>query len=74
MLKGLFLAFFVLVSPIISSCTLAAQMLCLAGGKKHQEIFTFQRATEGELKGREYELVIRPIIEKWVQFAQEHMA
>lgn len=49
-------------------------MLCLAGGQKHQEIFTFQRPTEGELKGREYELVIRPIIEKWVQFVQEHMA
>jgi len=45
-----------------------------AGGKKHREIFTFQKASEGELEGREYELVIRPIIEKWVKFVQEHMA
>jgi hypothetical protein len=73
MLTALFPALFVLVSLLISSCNLAAQNFCWAGGKKHQEIFTFQRAAEGELKGREYELVIRPIIEKWVKFVQEHM-
>jgi hypothetical protein len=74
MLQGLFPAFFVLVSLLGPPCTLAAQNFCLAGGKKHKEIFTFQRAIEGELQGREYELVIHPIIEKWVKFVQEHMA
>ena len=74
MLKGPFPVSFVLVSLLISSCYLALRSFCGEGGTKHREIFTFQRATDGELKGREYELVIRPIIEKWVKFVQEHMA
>ena len=72
MLKGHFPVSFVLVSDL--NLYLGCAEPFFAGGKKHQEIFTFQRADDGELKGREYELVIRPTIEKWVKFVQEHMA
>ncbi|KAJ1309972.1 hypothetical protein OPQ81_006730 [Rhizoctonia solani] len=40
--------------------------------QKHKEIFTLQRVTTGEMKGREWECIVMPIIEKWGKFVVEH--
>ncbi|KAH7340677.1 hypothetical protein B0J17DRAFT_568390 [Rhizoctonia solani] len=40
--------------------------------KMHREIFILQRATSGELKGREWELLVKPIIKKWGNFVTAH--
>ncbi|KAF8610511.1 hypothetical protein BDV93DRAFT_431466 [Ceratobasidium sp. AG-I] len=39
----------------------------------HKEIFTFERATSGKIKGREWESVVQPIIEKWGAFVTEYV-
>ncbi|CAE6498252.1 unnamed protein product [Rhizoctonia solani] len=40
--------------------------------KIHRKIFVLERAMSGELKGREWELVVKPIIEKWGNFVTAH--
>jgi hypothetical protein len=39
----------------------------------HKEIFTLERATSGKVKGREWESVVQPIIEKWGGFVTAYV-
>lgn len=39
----------------------------------HKEIFTLERVTSGKLKGREWEDVVQPIVEKWGKFVTEYV-
>ncbi|CAE6518409.1 unnamed protein product [Rhizoctonia solani] len=45
---------------------------CSDCGKTHQEIFTLQRVASGEMKDREWECIVKPIIKKWGEFVSEH--
>ncbi|PFH50683.1 hypothetical protein AMATHDRAFT_85625 [Amanita thiersii Skay4041] len=38
---------------------------CSDCGSVHKEIFEFKRISRGRYKGKEYELIVKPIIEKW---------
>ncbi|CAE6459753.1 unnamed protein product [Rhizoctonia solani] len=44
---------------------------CPDCGAVHKEIFTLERVTSGKMKGREWEDVVQPIIEKWGKFVTE---
>jgi hypothetical protein len=41
---------------------------CADCGKVHKEIFEFQRFERGRLVGKEWDMVVRPVIEKWGKF------
>jgi len=41
---------------------------CADCGKKHREIFEFQRFERGRLVGMEWDMVVKPVIEKWGKF------
>ncbi|KAG1748918.1 uncharacterized protein EDB91DRAFT_1111390 [Suillus paluster] len=47
---------------------------CLDCGAIHREIFAFPRPTKGRYKGREWDLLVKPVIEKWGKFVSEHYA
>jgi len=40
---------------------------------KHQEIFSFERVTEGRYKGKEWEEIVKPVIEKWGGFVEGYL-
>lgn len=39
----------------------------------HKEIFTFERATKGRYKGKEWESIVKPVIEKWGAFVEAYL-
>lgn len=39
----------------------------------HKEIFTFERATRGRYKGKEWESIVKPLIEKWGGFVEAYL-
>ncbi|KAH8991068.1 hypothetical protein EDB86DRAFT_2936514 [Lactarius hatsudake] len=39
----------------------------------HKEIFTFERATKGRYKGKEWESIVKPVIEKWGGFVEAYL-
>ncbi|KAK2467006.1 hypothetical protein APHAL10511_001264 [Amanita phalloides] len=41
------------------------KQVCSDCGCAHKEIFEFERVTKGRYKSKEYELIVKPIIEKW---------
>ncbi|KDQ12363.1 hypothetical protein BOTBODRAFT_113261 [Botryobasidium botryosum FD-172 SS1] len=43
---------------------------CPDCGAVHKEIFTFSRIKAGKLKGKEWESIVRPVIEKWGGFVE----
>jgi hypothetical protein len=43
------------------------------GGKVHQEIFTFTRIERGRYKGREWEGIVKPMIDKWGEFVKKYV-
>jgi hypothetical protein len=43
------------------------------GGTQHKEIFTFTRVKKGPYKGKEWEGIVKPIVERWGQFVEEHV-
>lgn len=43
------------------------------GSTKHKEIFTFERATKGRYKGKEWESIVKPVIEKWGGFVEGYL-
>lgn len=45
---------------------------CCPGGQVHQEIFEFTRIKSGKYKGREFELIVKPVIERWGKFIDEY--
>jgi len=36
----------------------------------HQEIFVFTRVESGRYAGKEWELIVKPVIEKWGSFVE----
>jgi hypothetical protein len=43
------------------------------GNTKHQEIFSFERVIEGRYKGKEWEEIVKPVIEKWGGFVEGYL-
>ncbi|PPR02199.1 hypothetical protein CVT24_011426 [Panaeolus cyanescens] len=43
---------------------------CADCGSMHKEIFEFQRWTRGRNQGKEWELVVKPVIERWGRFVE----
>jgi hypothetical protein len=43
------------------------------GNTKHQEIFSFERVTEGRYEGKEWEDIVKPVIEKWGGFVEGYL-
>lgn len=46
---------------------------CPDCGTQHKEIFTFTRVKKGPYKGKEWEGIVKPIVERWGQFVEEHV-
>ncbi|KAF8628432.1 hypothetical protein AX15_003952 [Amanita polypyramis BW_CC] len=44
---------------------------CSDCGCVHKEVFEFKRIKRGRYKGKEYELIVKPIIEKWGGFVDD---
>jgi len=42
------------------------------GGKTHKEVFTFDKATKGKMKNKEWELLVALVIKKWGDYLEEH--
>ncbi|KAF8462467.1 hypothetical protein DFH94DRAFT_605754, partial [Russula ochroleuca] len=40
---------------------------------KHQEIFSFERVVEGRYQGKEWEEIVKPVIEKWGGFVEAYL-
>lgn len=60
-------------SPSFSGSPKKATMKpCLDCGAIHREIFAFPRPAKGHYKGREWELLVKPVIEKWGKFVSEY--
>ena len=43
------------------------------GGTMHKEIFEFKRPKKGRYKGKEWELLVKPIIEKWGDYVENYL-
>jgi hypothetical protein len=43
------------------------------GNTKHQEIFSFERVMEGRYKGKEWEKIVKPVVEKWGGFVEGYL-
>lgn len=41
---------------------------CADCGKRHREIFEFQRFKRPPLVGKEWDMVVKPVIERWGRF------
>ena len=41
------------------------------GGRVHKEIFSFARAQDGPYKKKEWDLIVKPVIEKWGSFVEQ---
>ena len=46
--------------------------LCPSGGTTHKEIFTFRRVKKGKLKGKEWESIVQPTIQKWGEYVGKY--
>ncbi|EPQ58570.1 DUF1766-domain-containing protein [Gloeophyllum trabeum ATCC 11539] len=47
--------------------------VCPDCGKQHKEIFSFARVENGRYKGREWEAIVKPVIEKWGAFVEAYV-
>jgi hypothetical protein len=45
----------------------------VVGNTVHQEIFSFERVTGGRYKGKEWEDIVKPVIEKWGGFIEAYL-
>lgn len=39
----------------------------------HKEIFSFPRVKSGRYKGKEWELLVQPVISKWGSFVEAYL-
>ncbi|TFK29827.1 hypothetical protein FA15DRAFT_684151 [Coprinopsis marcescibilis] len=46
---------------------------CLDCGSMHKEIFEFQRWTKGDNENKEWERIVKPIIERWAEFVELYL-
>ncbi|KAL4253988.1 Meiosis-associated regulatory protein [Abortiporus biennis] len=49
-----------------------ANETCPTCGTRHREIFSFPRLT-GHLEGKEWEYLVKPVIEKWARFVRQYL-
>jgi len=49
-----------------------ARQKCTECGTTHKEIFTFRTVKKGKLKGKEWESIVQPIIQKWGQYVNKY--
>ncbi|KZT20283.1 DUF1766-domain-containing protein [Neolentinus lepideus HHB14362 ss-1] len=47
--------------------------ICPDCGKQHKEIFSFARVEKGRYKGKEWEAIVKPVIEKWGAFVEAYL-
>ncbi|TFK46013.1 DUF1766-domain-containing protein [Heliocybe sulcata] len=47
--------------------------ICPDCGKQHKEIFSFARVEKGRYKGKEWESIVKPVIEKWGAFVEAYV-
>jgi len=59
-----------LLSHSIDSCLMSSGA---AGGAIHKEIFEFKRVERGQYKGKEWESIVQPVIEKWGAFVEAYV-
>ncbi|KAF8556949.1 hypothetical protein OG21DRAFT_1436234 [Imleria badia] len=52
--------------------TAAKETICLDCGAVHREIFAFPRPEKGWYTGKEWDLIVKPVIEKWGGFVKEY--
>ncbi|KAI6117564.1 hypothetical protein EDD16DRAFT_1481406 [Pisolithus croceorrhizus] len=45
---------------------------CTDCGVVHREIFSFHRPNGGKYEGREWDVIVKPVIEKWGRFVKEY--
>jgi len=50
----------------------AAKQKCVECGTTHKEIFTFRRVKKGKFKGKEWESVVQPTIQKWGGYVDKY--
>ncbi|KAJ7349151.1 hypothetical protein DFH08DRAFT_778108 [Mycena albidolilacea] len=46
---------------------------CADCGTQHKEIFTFTRVNKGPYKGKEWEGIVKPVVERWGQFVEQYV-
>jgi len=46
--------------------------LRLLGGTTHKEIFTFRKVKKGNFKGKEWESIVQPTIQKWGEYVNKY--
>ncbi|KAL4065266.1 hypothetical protein J3A83DRAFT_4100116 [Scleroderma citrinum] len=59
-------------SSVLSSAKRAPDHWCADCNIRHVEIFSFRRPENGRYKGREWDLIVKPVIEKWGKFVKEY--
>ncbi|KAH7927086.1 hypothetical protein BV22DRAFT_1007776 [Leucogyrophana mollusca] len=59
-------------SPKKAAATAPAPKPCPDCSKMHKEIFTFRRPKKGQFEGREWDLIVKPVIEKWGKFVADY--
>ncbi|KAF8120951.1 hypothetical protein EV363DRAFT_1406710 [Boletus edulis] len=52
--------------------TTPKETTCRDCGVVHREIFTFPRPDKGRYEGKEWDLIVKPVIEKWGKFVKEY--
>ena len=53
---------FLMLPPMLIAPVLTPRLL---GGTTHKEIFTFKKVRKGKFKGKEWESIVQPVIQKW---------
>ncbi|KAJ7632144.1 hypothetical protein FB45DRAFT_911638 [Roridomyces roridus] len=56
-----------------AAASLGSGPKCPDCGKQHKEIFTFTRVKKGPYKGKEWESIVKPVVDRWGQFVEEHV-
>lgn len=46
------------------------KLIYKTGGKRHKEEFSLKRPTKGPYEGKEWQKLVRPIIERWGKFVE----
>ncbi|KAI6036927.1 hypothetical protein PISMIDRAFT_685748 [Pisolithus microcarpus 441] len=56
----------------LSSALSAVRRACTDCGVVHREVFSFRRPNGGKYEGREWDDIVKPVIEKWGRFVKEY--
>lgn len=59
--------------PQVVMCKVIGLTMSSIGGKTHKEIFTFERFAKGKYKGKEYEVIVKAVVEKWGKYVEKYV-